>query len=231
MSVQRQEPIRAAQPPQEASGSPAEVLIPAGEVSLAGYLQAPEPCRAVVVFAHGSGSSRHSPRNRYVASVLNDAGIATLLMDLLTAEEEGDRRLVFDIPLLAERLIAGVRWAGSHPPTAGARLGFFGASTGAGAALYAAAERGAAVSAVVSRGGRPDLAGERLGRVTAPTLLIVGGADREVLALNRRARAALAGPSELAVVPGAGHLFQEPGALTEVARLARDWFTRFLLAG
>ena len=213
------------------TGSPVEVTIPAGHLGLAASLHAPEPCRAVVLFAHGSGSSRHSPRNRYVASVLHAAGIGTVLMDLLTVDEEGDKKLVFDIPLLSERLIAGARWTGSRPPTAGARVGFFGASTGAGAALYAAAELGAAVSAVVSRGGRPDLAGQRLGLVWAPTLLIVGGADPSVLALNQRSLAALPGPSELAVVPGAGHLFEEPGTLAEAARLARDWFTRFLLPG
>jgi putative phosphoribosyl transferase len=207
-----------------------DVEVPAGTVMLQGHLRVPSRDAPVVVFAHGSGSSRRSPRNRYVASVLNDAGIGTLLIDLLTRTEELDRSCVFDIPLLADRLVACVRWLQDQPDTAGSPLGFFGASTGAGAALYAAAGLGSAVAAVVSRGGRPDLAGVRLARVTTPTLLIVGGADSQVLALNRRASSALTGVHELVVVPGAGHLFEEPGTLAEVARLARDWFARHLTA-
>jgi len=208
-----------------------DVLVPVGKLRLPGHLHRPDPASPVVVFAHGSGSSRHSPRNRYVASVLNAAGIGTLLIDLLSESEEGDRARVFDIPLLAGRLTACVDWLRQRPETAGCRIGFFGASTGAGAALYAAADPGATISAVVSRGGRPDLAGERLGQVGIPTLLIVGGADTDVLALNRRARNALAGISEVAVVPGATHLFEEARTLAEAARLARDWFDRYLLQG
>ena len=206
------------------------MLVPAGDVLLSGHLHVPGPGAPVVVFAHGSGSIRHSPRNAYVASVLTAAGIGTLLIDLLQEAEETDRSRVFDIPLLAGRLTACVRWLRDRPDSAGCRVGLFGASTGAGAALYATAELGSTIAAVVSRGGRPDLAGPRLHQVTAPTLLIVGGADTDVLALNRRARAALTGVSELAVVPGAGHLFEEPGTLAQAARLARDWFVHYLLA-
>lgn len=206
-----------------------DVRVPAGDVLLSGHLHIPGPGAPVVVFAHGSGSSRHSPRNAYVASVLTAAGIGTLLIDLLQQAEETDRSRVFDIPLLAGRLTACVQWVRDRPDSAGCRVGLFGASTGAGAALYATAELGSTIAAVVSRGGRPDLAGRRLLQVTAPTLLIVGGADTDVLAVNRRARAALAGVSELAVVPGAGHLFEEPGTLAQAARLARDWFVHYLL--
>ena len=187
----------------------------------------PEPT-AFVVFAHGSGSGRRSPRNRMVAGVLQDAGLGTLLVDLLMSEEESDRANVFDIELLAGRLVAAVDWLTSHPAAAGLPIGFFGASTGAGAALWAAADPGVPVSAVVSRGGRPDLAGERLAAVRAPTLLIVGGADTVVIELNRRALAQMTCPAELAIVPGATHLFEEPGTLSEVAVLARDWFLRHL---
>ena len=186
----------------------------------------------MVLFAHGSGSGRHSPRNRLVAEILNEAGLGTLLMDLLTADEEArDARtahLRFDIALLADRLVAAVDWAASEPPTAELAIGCFGASTGAAAALVAAARRPAEVRAVVSRGGRPDLAGPDLALVQAPTLLIVGGDDQPVLELNRQAARALRAPAELTVVPGATHLFSEPGALEEVARLARDWFARHL---
>jgi putative phosphoribosyl transferase len=206
-----------------------DVSIPAGPVVLDGHLQLPEPASALVLFAHGSGSSRFSPRNRFVASVLYEAGIGTLLMDLLTPAEERHRERVFDIPLLAERLVAATRWARKRPETADCRIGYFGASTGAGAALYAAAELGDEVSAVVSRGGRPDLARERLGQVRSPTLLIVGSADPHVLELNRHARASLRCPSKLTVVPGATHLFEEPGTLAEAALSARDWFERYLL--
>lgn len=188
----------------------------------------PDPASGLVVFAHGSGSSRFSPRNRAVAQVLHRRGLATLLLDLLRPDEERDRANVFDIELLAARLVAATRWA-AHEPELGARpLGYFGASTGAGAALVAAAELGARISAVVSRGGRPDLAGSRLGEVRAATLLIVGGRDDVVLELNREARPQLRAESELAIIAGATHLFEEPGALDEVARLASDWFGRFI---
>jgi dienelactone hydrolase len=199
-------------------------------------LSVPDRVRGTVVFAHGSGSGRFSPRNRAVARVLFQAGFATLVMDLLTPEEEVEevrdrRRLRFDVRLLADRVIAAMDWLGADtaigdPPAilGEAPLGCFGASTGAGAALIAAAERPRRVAAVVSRGGRPDLAAEALPRVTAPTLLIVGGDDPEVIELNRRAQAMLAGESRLAIVPGAGHLFEEPGALERVAAEARTWF-------
>ncbi len=197
-------------------------------LSLAGELRVPQPAHGVVAFAHGSGSSRLSPRNRAVAQALNEAGFATLLFDLLTPEEERDRNNVFDIPLLASRLLLASAWLGEQSEVAALALGYFGASTGAAAALTAAAQLGDRVSAVVSRGGRPDLARE-LGSVRAPTLLIVGGADREVLALNREAQRQLVCPNELAVVPGATHLFEEPGALERVCRLAVDWLDRHLM--
>lgn len=197
-------------------------------VSLAGELRVPQPAQGVVAFAHGSGSSRLSPRNRAVAEALNQAGYATLLFDLLTADEERDRSNVFDIPLLASRLVLASAWLGEQSEVAPLALGYFGASTGAAAALTAAAELGDRVGAVVSRGGRPDLARD-LGAVRAPTLLIVGGADSEVLALNREAQRQLVCPSELAVVPGATHLFEEPGALEQVCRLAVDWLDRHLM--
>ena len=206
-----------------------DVEIPVGPVSLQGHLYLPEPATAVVLFAHGSGSSRRSPRNRLVAAALQRAGLGTLLLDLLTPSEELDRANVFDIELLAGRLAAATRWVGARPDSAACRIGWFGASTGAGAALWAAGEPGAPVAAIVSRGGRPDLAGPRLAHVTAPTLLIVGSADTTVLDLNRQARAQLRCASHLAVVPGATHLFEEPGTLAEAAILASDWFTRYLL--
>jgi len=184
--------------------------------------------RGVVAFAHGSGSSRLSPRNRLVAAALHAQGLGTLLFDLLTPEEADDRRLVFDIPLLAERLVGAIDWLRARPSLAGQRLGLFGASTGAAAALVAAAARPDDVAPVVSRGGRPDLAAPVLGAVRAPTLLIVGGDDVEVLALNREALRGLHCEKRLAVVPGATHLFEEPGALDAVARLAADWFTLHL---
>ena len=201
-----------------------EVRVTAGPVSVAGHLTIPEHPLGIVVFAHGSGSSRHSPRNRHVAEVLNGAGLATLLFDLLTPAEEHNRANVFDIGLLARRLIEVTGWLASQPDTARLPLGYFGASTGAGAALAAASDPGVKVSAVVSRGGRPDLAGKALTNVTAPTLLIVGGRDDVVLELNRRAQAVIPGRCELIVVPGATHLFEEPGTLEQVAVLARDWF-------
>jgi len=184
--------------------------------------------RGLVLFAHGSGSSRSSPRNTYVAGALRQAGLATLLFDLLEESEAEDRAKVFDIELLAERLLAATAWAGEHATSRALRLGYFGASTGAAAALIAAARQGDAIGAVVSRGGRPDLAGSALARVKAPTLLIVGGEDTEVLALNRAAFRALRCERLLEVVPGATHLFEEPGALAEVVELARRWFCTHL---
>ncbi len=181
-----------------------------------------------MVFAHGSGSSRHSPRNRYVAAVMTAAGLGTLLFDLLTPEEELDRSNVFDIELLAGRLAQVTEWLGAQPRAGQAAIGYCGASTGAAAALWAAAEHGASIAAVVSRGGRPDLARPRLAAVTAPTLLIVGGDDDVVLDLNRRAQAELRCENHLAIVPGATHLFEEPGTLDSAAALARDWFTTHL---
>ena len=205
-----------------------EVWVLAGPVTVAGHLTIPENPRGIVVFAHGSGSSRHSPRNRYVAEVLNQAGLATLLFDLLTPAEERNRANVFDIEGLAGRLIDVSGWLASDPDTASLPVGYFGASTGAGAALVAATDPSVKVEAVVSRGGRPDLAGRYLAAVAAPTLLIVGGRDQVVLELNRRAQAAIPGQCELTVVPGATHLFEEPGTLEKVAELARDWFTDHL---
>jgi putative phosphoribosyl transferase len=211
--------------------SRAEIAVPVGDAVLEGELVVPEGARGIVVFAHGSGSSRHSPRNLRVATALNEAGLGTLLVDLLTpAEERLDRVTAqhrFDIELLARRLVGAVDGVRRSAPDLA--VGLFGASTGAAAALVAAAERPEAVAAVVSRGGRPDLAGAALQRVRAPTLLIVGGEDRQVIELNRQAlRALAAAEKELVIVPGAGHLFEEPGALDEVARLAAEWFARYL---
>jgi putative phosphoribosyl transferase len=231
-----------------------DVEIPVDAVVLQGHLHLPEPAAGVVLFAHGSCSGRHSPRNQFVADVLYRAGLGTLLLDLLTPQEELNRASVFDVELLASRLKAATRWLGDRPDTASCRVGYFGASTGAGAALWAAAEwaaaegaaaegkaaqgaategaveeAGAPVVAVVSRGGRPDLAGPRLADVRAPTLLIVGSADEAVLKLNQSAQAQLQCPSGLTVVEGATHLFEEPGTLAEAAILASDWFVRYLL--
>lgn len=206
------------------------MTIAVGGVELAGDVTLPLRPGGAVVFAHGSGSSRSSPRNRQVAGVLHEAGLVTLLFDLLTAEEALDRRNVFDVELLARRLAAATRWLRAQPAVGVLPVGYFGASTGAAAALRAAAGPASGIAAVVSRGGRPDLAGPHLPLVQAPTLLIVGGADAAVLDLNRSALRALDRcESELAVVPGATHLFEEPGALEQVAGLARDWFTRHLL--
>jgi putative phosphoribosyl transferase len=199
-----------------------------GTVSLPGDLAIPPSASGLVLFAHGSGSTRRSPRNRRVAERLQREGLATLLFDLLTPDESADRSLVFDIPLLASRLMAATRWATANPGVGSLPFGYFGASTGAGAALWGAAEPENAVAAVVSRGGRPDLAGPRLGDVRAPTLLMVGSLDGEVLDLNRQAQAQLRCPSELVVVPGASHLFEEAGTLEQVADHAAVWFGRHL---
>src|SRR5579864_5482536 len=211
------------------------VAIPVGKNVLQGDLSVPESARGVVAFAHGSGSGRQSPRNRYVAQVLQEAGLATLLMDLLTADEEAfdaqTAALRFDIQLLAGRLIESTWWLVDQQQTADLPIGYFGASTGAAAALVSAAELPALVSAIVSRGSRPDLAGEALRQVVAPTLLIVGSNDRTVLELNRRALSKLPGETALEIVPGAAHLFEEPGALESVAYLAQQWFRRYLSRG
>jgi dienelactone hydrolase len=206
------------------------VRVRAGSATLEGDLQVPEGASGVVLFAHGSGSSRHSSRNRYVAGELQAAGLATLLIDLLTLEEEARDQhtghLRFDIPLLAARLVAATRWLGEDPSTRALKIGYFGASTGGGAALVAAASAPDRVGAVVSRGGRPDLAADALPRVQAPTLLIVGGRDLAVLEMNRVAMARMRAVTRLEIVPGATHLFEEPGTLEAVAHLARDWFLR-----
>ncbi len=204
------------------------VRIPAGAGWIEGEFDVPSPACGLVLFAHGSGSSRKSPRNRFVAASLQEAGLGTLLMDLLTQDEElldlERGQLRFDIPFLADRLRSATLWVLERPEARGLPLGYFGASTGAAAALVAAADVGDAVKAVVSRGGRPDLAGGVLERVKAPTLLIVGSLDSDVLALNRAALARLGKESQLAIVRGASHLFEEPGTLAEVARLASAWF-------
>ena len=199
-----------------------EILIP--PLNLAGTLNRPEGARAMVIFAHGSGSSRFSPRNERVAEAFNRRGIATLLFDLLLPEEEADRRNVFDIKLLAQRLTQAVRWAMDEPDVGNLPVGLFGASTGAAAALVAASELGDRIGAVVSRGGRPDLAGDALAHVKVPTLLIVGGADFGVIELNQWALERLKGEKTIEIVPGATHLFEEAGALDCVIELAADWF-------
>jgi dienelactone hydrolase len=218
----------------ERQGEERLIRIAAGSATLEGNLTVPQNAGGIVLFAHGSGSSRHSPRNRYVATLLNQAGLATLLIDLLTPDEEAvdslTARLRFDIGLLAERLVGVTDWLTQEAQTKNLPIGYFGASTGAGAALVAAAERPEVIGAVVSRGGRPDLAGAALSRVRAPTLLIVGGNDFQVIELNRLALARLRCKKQLVIVPGATHLFEEPGALDEVARLAREWFEGHLLA-
>ncbi len=210
------------------AGRDVEVLVRAGALALPGHVALPQNAPGIVTFVHGSGSSRHSPRNRFVASVLNDAGLGTLLFDLLTPEEETDRANVFDIELLAGRLTQVTAWLRDQPWARDARIGWFGASTGAGAALWAAAEPDADTAAIVSRGGRPDLAAPRLAEVRAPTLLIVGGLDAAVLDLNRAAQVRLRCPTELVVIPGATHLFEEPGTLAAAASAARDWFSQHL---
>jgi putative phosphoribosyl transferase len=218
-----------------ADAAPAErrirAEIPAGRVWLEGELVIPEPARGLVVFAHGSGSGRRSPRNTFVAERLRSRGLATLLIDLLTEEEDVVQRNRFDIDLLTERLVAATRWAGERPETARLAVGYFGASTGAACALRAAAEIGSSVDAVVSRGGRPDLAIPSLSHVRAPTLLLVGGADRGVIELNQEAYEHLRCEKRIEIVPGATHLFEEPGALETVADLAADWFVAHLAHG
>ncbi|PYS89821.1 MAG: hydrolase [Acidobacteria bacterium] len=209
-----------------------DVQIPAGAAMLAGELNVPVGATGVVLFAHGSGSSRHSPRNQAVARTIRAQGVGTLLFDLLTREEEAvdvrTRHLRFDIGLLAERLVDATNWLKGEEGTGHLRVGYFGSSTGGGAALVAAARIGEEVGAVVSRGGRPDLAGEALKRVQSPTLLIVGGFDEPVIRMNEEAYAWLRCEKELKIVPGATHLFEEPGTLEEVARLAAEWFKRYL---
>jgi len=216
-----------------AQGAGRPVRVEAGKVALEGELAVPAGAKALVVFAHGSGSGRLSPRNRLVAGILNQAGIATLLFDLLTPEEEVrdamTRHLRFDIGLLSERVEGATEWVRRSSETAGLKIGYFGASTGAAAALVAAARRPADVAAIVSRGGRPDLAGDALVRVQAPTLLIVGGYDLPVIKINQDALTKLRCLKKLVVVPGASHLFEEPGKIEEVAKLASDWFTRHLV--
>jgi putative phosphoribosyl transferase len=206
-----------------------EAEIPAGRRKVRGILSLPSGTSTVVAFAHGSGSGRFSPRNQYVAKVLQQSQLGTLLIDLLEDDEADDRSLVFDIGLLADRLQSAADWLAAQPETRGMRLGYFGASTGAGAALLAAARAPGSVGAIVSRGGRPDLARESLPLVTAPTLLIVGGDDEVVVELNREAYSLLRCSRQLDIVPGATHLFSEPGALEEVARLAEEWFLRYLV--
>jgi putative phosphoribosyl transferase len=205
-----------------------DVKIPTAGRELSGTMGLPRGATGMVLFAHGSGSGRFSPRNQLVARALQGAGLGTLLIDLLGDDETDDRRKVFDIELLADRVLAAALWLGHEPETRGLRLGFFGASTGAAAALVAAARRPELAAAIVSRGGRPDLARGDLPDVTAPTLLIVGGWDEDVIELNRQALALLRCPRELEIVPGATHLFPEPGALEEVARLAARWFLQHL---
>lgn len=208
-----------------------KVVIPANGVQLQGILCIPPKPKGLVVFAHGSGSGRFSPRNNFVAGVLQDADLATLLVDLLEESESLDRRKVFDIDLLASRLLANAHWLRGQEETRILPLGYFGASTGAGAAIQAAAQEPENIAAVVSRGGRPDLATSYLPHVHAPTLLIVGGEDAPVISLNEEAYACLRCPKELVIVPGATHLFEEPGTLEKVAHLARDWFVRYFLPG
>ncbi len=205
------------------------VHIPMGGVYIEGMLKLPENAKGIVLFAHGSGSSRHSPRNNYVASVLHDSGIGTLLMDLLTPEEDMDYQTRFDIPLLTQRLLIATNWVSAEALTKDLPIGYFGASTGAAAALQAAVASGEEIRAVVSRGGRPDLAGrESLSHVTRPTLLLVGGWDDVVIELNREAYACMHCEKELSIIPDATHLFEEPGTLEEVAHQASAWFVRHL---
>lgn len=208
------------------------INIPSGNVQLEGELKVPQRAAGIVLFAHGSGSSRHSPRNQYVARTIREAGVGTLLFDLLTKEEEAidsyTAELRFDIQFLARRLVDATNWITSQPTTQHLRIGYFGSSTGAAAALIGAVELSNVVAAVISRGGRPDLAGNALPKVKAPTLLIVGGNDDVVIGLNEEAYAQLTCEKELKIVPGATHLFEEPGTLEQVARLASEWFKKKL---
>lgn len=205
------------------------VHIPDGSAVIEGMLEVPDQASGLVLFAHGSGSSRHSPRNNAVAGVLREAGIGTLLMDLLTVEEDSDYAIRFDIPLLTRRLTVATAWLQAQEAFKALHIGYFGASTGAAAALQAAAKMGQSVAAVVSRGGRPDLAGEAaLRQVVSPTLLLVGGHDGEVIKLNQAAFDVMGCEKRLAIIPGATHLFEEPGTLEDVARQATAWFTRYL---
>jgi putative phosphoribosyl transferase len=220
--------VAAAAAGSSAGDPPEDVVVTVDGLELPGTLHVPPGATGIVLFAHGSGSSRLSPRNVAVGRTLNSGGLATLLFDLLTPDEALTRARVFDIDLLAARLVGATRWLRSRPDLVPLRVGYFGASTGAAAALRAAGQLGSAIDAVVSRGGRPDLAAPHLGAVTAPTLLIVGSRDEVVVDLNERARRQLRCPNQLAVVPGATHLFEEPGALEQVAVLARGWFTRHL---
>ena len=209
-----------------------DVEIPIGGRTLEGELIVPPKAKGIVVFAHGSGSSRFSPRNQFVAKTIRDSGNGTLLFDLLTHEEEAEDEFTgefrFNIPMLADRLVSTARWLHEQPGLEAFGIGFFGSSTGGGAALVAAADLGAKIDAVVSRGGRPDLADEALPRVMSPTLLLVGGLDHEVIALNQQALARLRCPKELKIIPGATHLFEEPGALEKVAIAAAAWFQKHL---
>ncbi|NCO66523.1 MAG: hydrolase [Candidatus Aquicultor secundus] len=218
---------------EDTSQNKKELTIPIGTISLKGNLDIPEGARGIVLFAHGSGSSRFSPRNRYVAGVLNDSGLATLLFDLLTEEEERidmiTAELRFDIKLLANRLAQVTDWIINNPSTKDLKVGYFGASTGAAAALIAASLNPDIIYAIVSRGGRPDLAGAALPNVKAPTLLIVGGNDQPVIEMNEDALKQIPAEKQLVIIPGATHLFEEPGALEEVARLAKDWFINYLV--
>lgn len=204
------------------------VHIPVDSVTLEGVLDLPQGAQAVIIFAHGSGSSRHSPRNKFVAQVLRDAGMGTLLFDLLTREEDTIYENRFDIALLTSRLKAATLWLRERPQTRKLSTGYFGASTGAAAAIRAAAELGASIGAIVSRGGRPDMAEQALENVQTPTLLIVGGYDNIVIQLNQQAYGLIKAEKELRIIPGATHLFEEPGTLEEVARLAAEWFKKFL---
>ena len=206
-----------------------EVEVIAGAVVLAGHLNVPNSTRGIVIFAHGSGSSRNSPRNLAVAQVLNEDGLATLLFDLLTKDEESDRANVFDIELLAKRLLDATKWLRQQEDFSEIPIGYFGASTGAAAALWAAADPNANIMAVVSRGGRADMAAPKLSRVRAPTLLIVGGYDDVVIDLNQQAQTQLQCKNQLVIIPSATHLFEEPGTLEQVAKLASNWFLRYLI--
>src|SRR5687768_12210376 len=223
--------MNAKEPPQPLS-EPLDVRLALPGAELGGFLTLPEEARGLVLFAHGSGSSRHSPRNQYVARLLQDAGLGTLLMDLLTRDEDAvdqfTRQFRFDIGLLADRLTSAIEWLKQQSETHELSIGLFGASTGAAAALQAAAARPDRVQAVVSRGGRPDLAGEALERVRAPALLIVGADDAPVIPLNEAALRRMEAPAEMKLVPGASHLFEEPGTLAAASALARDWFVRYL---